>query len=58
MAPLEMYKKFADGRDGGMFGIKNWESKREFLSWYKSDRGFGSYPFEIIFSWHRHGIHL
>lgn len=58
LSPLEMYKRFADGRDGGMLSIKNWESRREFLNWYKDDKWSGSHPFEIIFSWHRHGIHL
>ncbi|OQX79318.1 MAG: hypothetical protein B6D56_07300 [Candidatus Omnitrophica bacterium 4484_70.1] len=55
---LQMYKKFADGRDGGMLSIKNWASKKEFLNWYKNRRKIGSHPFEIVFSWHRHGIYL
>ncbi len=56
--PLQMYKKFADGRDGGMLSIKNWASKKEFLDWYKNKRWIGSHPFEIVFSWHRHGVYL
>lgn len=58
LSPLQMYKKFADGRDGGMISIKNWASKKKFLEWYKSSKWAGSHPFEIVFSWHRHGIYL
>lgn len=58
LKPLEMYKKWADGRDGGMLAVKNWNSAREFMSWYKNKRWAGAHPFEIIFSWRGHGIHL
>ncbi len=58
LSPLQMYKIWADGRDGGMLSIKNWNSKREFMSWCKNGKWAGSHPFEIVFSWHRHGIHL
>lgn len=55
---LEMYKKWADNRDGGMLSIKDRGSKIEFMNWHKSGKWTGSHPFEIVFSWHRHGIHL
>ncbi len=57
LSPLEMYKRWADGRHAGMLDIKNKESKEEFTYWkkYLSHEG---HPFEIVFSWHRHGIHL
>jgi len=58
LSNLEMYKKMADGRDGGMLSIKDWDSKKEFSEWYHSGQHAGSHPFEIIFSWHDHGIHL
>lgn len=58
LTPPEMYKKWADGRDGGMFSIKDWTSKTAFAEWLKSGRHVGSHPFEIVFSWHGHGIHL
>ncbi len=58
LSNLEMYKKWADGRHGGMLFIKDWDSKKEFLQWYHSGEHAGSHPFEIVFSWHRHGIHL
>ncbi len=55
---LEMYKKWADGRDGGMLSIKDWDDKKEFMDWMDSGKDAGGHPFEIVFSWHRHGIHL
>lgn len=58
LSNLEMYKKWADGRDGGMLSIKDWDSKEEFLQWLQSGKYAGSHPFEIVFSWHEHGIHL
>ncbi len=56
--PLEMYKRWADKRDGGMLSIKDWNDKKEFMDWLQSGVHGGSHPFEIVFSWHRHGIHL
>jgi len=56
--PLEMYKKWADGRDGKMLSIKDGDSKKAFADWHKRGMWVGSHPFEIVFSWHRHGIHL
>jgi hypothetical protein len=58
LSPLEMYKKWADGRDGGMLSIKDWDSKDDFRRWSESGMWAGSHPFEIVFSWHQHGIHL
>jgi len=58
LSSLKMYKRWADGRDGGMLSIKNWNSKEEFMDWEKSGRWIGSHPFEIVFSGHNHGIHL
>lgn len=55
--PLQMYKKWADGRDAGMLQIKNADSKLAFAKWRKRGTGLG-HPFEIVFSWHDHGIHL
>lgn len=57
MTPLEMYKKWADGRDGGMLAIKN-NSEKEFEKWHSSGEWAGSHPFEIVFSLINHGIHL
>lgn len=58
LTPCEMYKKWADGRDGGMLSIKKKNSRKEFTNWLESGASAGAHPFEIIFSWHRHGIHL
>lgn len=58
LSHLELYKKWTDGRHGGMLDIKNPDSKDEFADWHASGRWAGSHPFEIVFSWHRHGIHL
>jgi len=58
LSPLEMYKKWADGRDGGMLSIKDWEDRKEFMDWLGSGKDAAGHPFEIVFSWHRHGIHL
>ena len=57
LKPLDMYKKWADGRDEGMLSIKNRKSKNTFSKWYHSRIGVG-HPFEIVFSWFQHGIHL
>ena len=55
---LDMYNRFADGRHGGMLDIKNKNSKKGFMQWYNGSRWIGAHPFEIVFSWHEHGIHL
>ena len=52
-----MYKKWADGRHDGMLDIKNKDSKEEFSNWQKN-HSHGGHPFEIVFSWKQHGIHL
>lgn len=58
MSEIEMYKKWADGRDCGMLEIKNKESREEFMEWSKTKAHCGGHPFEIVFSWTRHGILL
>jgi hypothetical protein len=58
LTPLEMYRKGADGRDGGMLAITDHDSRKEFSMWLQGGEHKGSHPFEIVFSWHRHGIHL
>lgn len=58
LKPVKMYRSWADKRDGGMLSIDNWSSKKEFANWYESKRWEGSHPFEIVFSWQGHGIHL
>ena len=57
-SPRDMYNRFADGRHGGMLDIKNKNSKRGFMQWYNGSSWMGAHPFEIVFSWHEHGIHL
>ncbi len=58
MTPKEMYRKWADGRDGGMLSIKRKNRKKEFMQWLESGARIGAHPFEIVFSWLGHGIHL
>ncbi len=58
LSPPEMYKRWADGRDCGMLEIKDKKSKRAYAYWLKHKSHCGGHPFEIIFSWHEHGIHL
>jgi len=58
MKSAEMYKKWADGRDCGMLAIKDYADTTEFEEWLKTKAGCGGHPFEIVFSWHGHGIHL
>ena len=41
-----------------MLDLKNRKNTKEFMQWHKSGKWIGSHPFEIVFSWHRHGIHL
>ena len=54
----KMYRKWADGRDCGMLKIESKKSKEEFNNWLKSGSHCGGHPFEIVFSWREHGIHL
>lgn len=54
----QMYKKWADGRDCGMLEIQNRKSKKEFARWLDHKSHCGGHPFEIVFSWIDHGIHL
>lgn len=58
MTSEEMYRKWADKRDCGMLDIKDKNSKKEFSNWLVTKSNCGGHPFEIIFSWHGHGIHL
>lgn len=58
LSPLEMYKKWADGRDNEMLSIKDRNSRKEFSEWLDTKAHGGGHPFEIVFSWHGHGIHL
>jgi len=58
LSPIAMYRKWADGRDGGMLSLKDKDSRREFRSWQLNGKWAGAHPFEIVFSWIRHGIHL
>jgi hypothetical protein len=54
----QMYRKWANGRDCGMLGIKNKKSRKDFSHWLDNKSNCGGHPFEIVFSWHGHGIHL
>ncbi|MDY6788776.1 MAG: hypothetical protein SVV03_02320 [Candidatus Nanohaloarchaea archaeon] len=56
LTPIEMYHKWADGRDNGMLDISDPESEEEFMDWQNSPKR--GHPFEIVFSGSRHGIHL
>jgi hypothetical protein len=58
LSPMDMYKRWADGRDGGMLSIKDPDSRDDFSKWYQEHLWVGSHPFEIVFSWIDHGIHL
>ncbi len=58
LTPEQMYWKWADKRHGGMLDIKNRKSREEFVQWQEHGKWVGAHPFEIVFSWHRHGIHL
>ncbi len=57
LSPSEMYRRWADGRHGGMLELKS-SSKRAFMRWLKSDAYQGCHPFEILFSGHNYGITL
>ena len=56
LSSLEMYKRWADGRDEGMLSL-NQNSKNDFNKWLRN-RSHAGHPFEIVFSWREHGIHL
>jgi hypothetical protein len=57
MTPLEMYERWADGRHDGMLGISEPASPEAFGLWANNTLKIG-HPYEIVFSWHEHGIHL
>lgn len=54
----QMYRKWADGRDCGMLEIEDKKSKKAFNHWLDNKSHCGGHPFEIVFSWLDHGIHL
>jgi hypothetical protein len=58
MTAMQMYKKWADGRDCGLLEIKDKKSKEAFDYWLNHKSHCGGHPFEIVFSWHGHGLHL
>ena len=58
LSPEQMYRKWADGRDCGMLEIDNKKNKKAFGHWLDYKSHCGGHPFEIVFSWHKHGIHL
>ena len=55
---LSLYKRIADGRDGGLLSIAP-TSDQEFYEWISGGKTPGSHPFEIIRGAHLHtAIHL
>ena len=58
LSPEQMYRKWADGRDCGMLEIVNKKSKKAFGHWLDTKSRCLGHPFEIVFSWIEHGIHL
>lgn len=58
LTPLEMYKKWADSRHGGMLDIKDPDSKEEYTEWRHSGKWAGQHPFEIVYSFFGLGVHL
>ena len=58
LSPEQMYRKWADGRDCNMLDIKNKKSKKVFNYWLDNKSRCGGHPFEIVYSWIEHGIHL
>jgi hypothetical protein len=55
LSDLELYKKHADFRHGGILDIKDWNSEEEFKKWYLSDSWIGSSPFEILYTFFEEG---
>ena len=58
LTPRQRHDKWAATGDGGMLSIKDPDSRRAFSRWYNRSGWTGAHPFEIVFSWHDHGIHL
>lgn len=54
---LELYKRYADNRDGGLPKIDP-NNSEEFDSWYKSEKWDSSHLYEIIMGSSRTRIHL
>ncbi len=48
LSSLQMHKKWADGRDGEMLSIKDWDDRREFKDWLDSGGETAGHPFEIM----------
>lgn len=55
-SPLEIYKRRADGRHGGLLDLARADAEA-FRRWFQSHTWSGSHPWEIVFG-HPHGIHL
>jgi hypothetical protein len=56
LSPEQMYRRWADRRDAGMLSVKPRRSAAAFSEWLA--HASGGHPFEIVFSWIEHGIHL
>ena len=56
--PVAAYERRSDIRHGGMLEIRNHDSRKEFGKWLSGEEWRGSHPFEIVFSFHNHGILL
>ncbi len=57
LTPLDLIKRWADQRHGGMLFIEDPDSKKEYMDWFLSDKWDGAHPFEIVYS-SPHGIYL
>jgi len=47
LSAIESYKRFADGRDGGLLALED-NDESAFLDWFNSTLWQGCHPFEII----------
>jgi hypothetical protein len=56
--PRGFEEKIQDGRLYKAVSIKNKKSKKDFSHWLDTEAHCGGHPFEIVFSWFGHGIHL
>ncbi len=56
--PVATYERHSDIRHGGMLELRDSSSKEEFGKWLRGEGWSGSHPFEIVFSFHNHGILL
>jgi len=55
---LDLYKRWADSRHGGMLYIKESSNKMVYMEWLNSRDWEGAHPFEIVYSGNLHGIYL